>query len=91
MANKKFYFTFGTDPQFPFYKGWVEVFAEDRSQAAKIFNSHFPPRQEGIVNCAFIYPQEEFEKTDMFTNRSWGGCHQILSANKVDPATQNSL
>ena len=80
MANKKFYFTFGTDGQFPFYKGWVEVYAENESQSVETFNKHFPPKHEGIVNCAFIYSHEEFEKTAMFTDGGWGGCHQILTA-----------
>lgn len=77
----KFYFTFGTDPQFPFYKGWVEVYAKTERDAVELFKSHFPPRHENVVNCAFIYSQKFFEETDMFKKKSWGSCHKVLTAN----------
>lgn len=77
----KFYFTFGTDRLFPYQKGWVEVQAGNGDEALAIFNSHFPPRRPGsnTANCAFIYSQEQFERTSMFLEPgSWGGCHEVL-------------
>lgn len=79
LNNKnKFYFTFGTHPQFPFYKGWVEVIADTREEAVEIYNSYYPPKHGNTINCSFIYSQEEFEQTEMFKG-TWGdGCHKVL-------------
>jgi hypothetical protein len=77
---KKFYFTFGTSEKFPFQRGWVEVYAETKRQAAEIFNRHYPPRHGDTVNCAFIYDQAYFENTEMFLDATWGGCHRVLNA-----------
>ncbi len=62
---KKTYFTFGSDPLFPFsQKDYVEVEAESMNQACDLFNLIHPPRKPGTctVNCAFIYSEEKFEK-----------------------------
>ena len=59
----KIYFTFGSDPRFPYGRNdYVEVEAEDMHQACELFNLLHPPRNEGsnIVNCAFIYSEEKF-------------------------------
>ncbi len=59
---KPFYFVFGTDSQYPFYKGWIEIYAESLEQACKVFRVYFPDYYTGIVNCAWIYSQEQWEK-----------------------------
>lgn len=58
---KNFYFTFGTDPQFPFGPNEiVMVKAANRNMAMRMFDKKYPG-QRGIVNCAFCYPEEEFD------------------------------
>jgi len=59
---KKFFYTFGTDPGFPFYRGWVEVQAKDLPQADAVFRTFFPDRHSNCLNCAFVYTEDEFEK-----------------------------
>lgn len=57
----KFYFTFGSDPCFPWgRKDYVVVDGKDRSDAVSKYNRKYPPRHDNLVNCAFIYPWAEF-------------------------------
>ncbi len=61
----KFFFTFGTDPLFPFSQNdYVVVIAPNIDEAQAIFDKHYPPRIPGLglSNCAFIYTEGEFEK-----------------------------
>ena len=52
---QKFYFTFGSSATFPYQNGWIIINAEDKSSACDYFRKMFPnPRNEDIVNCAFI-------------------------------------
>jgi hypothetical protein len=75
----KYYFTFGTADYFPFKGGWVEVMANSEQEAIKIYNDSYPPSHEGTINCAFVYEQNEFEKTFMFTEGNLRGrCHKVL-------------
>ena len=62
MEQRNFYFTFGSDPKFPFGPyDFVVVQAADIDQACRIFNEYHPPRAGStLVNCAFIYPEAEF-------------------------------
>ncbi|MFV0364134.1 MAG: hypothetical protein ACK5LL_13775 [Suipraeoptans sp.] len=78
-----FYFTFGTDSNYPFSRGWVEVQAKDRKSAVEIFRSYYPDRWENIVNCADIYSSEQMHETDMLQNGNLGlMCHKVLSHEK---------
>lgn len=43
---KTFYFTFGTDPEYPYCGGWVEIIADDLGKATRVFKRLFPNRQE---------------------------------------------
>ena len=76
----KFYFTFGTGPYFPYYGGWVEVIAEDRDTACEKFRKKFPDFNKGVVNCAFVYSETEWNKTSMAkTGGNYGkGCHEVI-------------
>lgn len=75
----KFYFTFGSDECFPYQYGWVEVMADDLSQAVDKFNNRFGVRIEGVINCAFFYTEQEFKRTSMFVNGNGGiRCHEII-------------
>ena len=57
----RFFFTFGTDRGFPFYRGHVEVLALDERDAVAAFRQHYPDRTPGIINCAFVYPEARFK------------------------------
>ena len=43
----KFYFTYGTDEEFPFRGGWSEVEADNLSMAVEIFNLMHPKSKSG--------------------------------------------
>lgn len=59
---KRYYFTFGTHPEFPYGSGWVTVYADSFDEAIDKFRTHFPDRSPNTVNCAFMYTQAQFEK-----------------------------
>ena len=61
----KFYFTYGTDEEFPFRGGWSEVEADNLSMAVEIFNLMHPKRKSGCVNCAFWYTEEQLGLGDV--------------------------
>ena len=56
--RETFYFSFGTANYFPYKHGWVEVRANSREEACKLFSSHFPNRN-GMLNCSFVYNERE--------------------------------
>lgn len=61
MKLTRTYFTFGTDPLFPFgINDYVVVEAEGLNEACCLFNLVHPPRHDDVVNCAFIYSEETF-------------------------------
>lgn len=65
---KKFYFTFGTDDKFPYgIDDYVLVQACSYTEAVKIFRKNYPDVHEGIINCAFIYAEDEWNADDMCT------------------------
>lgn len=81
-----FYFTYASDPQFPYQDGWTEVLAPDRTTACRIFNAVHPPREEGgCVNCSWIYDQEQFRKTSMYkSGKNFDkGCVERLSIDGI--------
>ena len=45
-----FYFTYGTDKNFPFQGGWTEIHAADRKQAVALFRREHPDRSPGLVS-----------------------------------------
>lgn len=64
IGKHSYFYTFGTDPQFPFgINEYVEVHADDANQADQKFKSHFPCREGStLLNCAFIYREEIWER-----------------------------
>lgn len=50
----KFYFTYGTDPSYPFQGGWTEVEAPDRPSACTAFKMYHPDASPLHPNCAGI-------------------------------------
>lgn len=76
--NKKFYFTFGSNPQFPYQNGHLVVYAENVDIAIKKYRHKYPDIHKNTVNCAFIYSEEEWNKTDE-TIRHRSICHKIIA------------
>lgn len=58
----KFFFTFGTDPQYPHgINDYVLVLAKTEAEAVDKFQQKYPNRPESnLVNCAFWYDEEEW-------------------------------
>jgi hypothetical protein len=75
----KFYFTFGTNEEFPYRGGWVEVFADNLKHAISKFRTRFPDRHKGIVNCAFWYTEEQWGNTIMTEGNMGANCHEVIS------------
>ncbi|MEH2936300.1 hypothetical protein [Acutalibacter sp. JLR.KK004] len=71
----KFYFTYGTDPSYPFQGGWTEIEAPDPDKAGEIFSAVHPDRHAGILNCAFTYTEERFKATEMYKSGGNFGCY----------------
>lgn len=73
---KDFYFTFGSDPHFPYQNGYVIVKADDLQEAILKFCSRFPNRHVNCMNCAFFYTEAQWKiitkKYDM------GKCHESI-------------
>ena len=78
-TEKKFYYTFGTNPCFPFEGGWVEVLAVNRVEANAIFRHIFPDAIKGFINCAFCYDENEFDESKMAKTGNLGNfCQRKL-------------
>lgn len=60
--HKNFYFTFGTDPKYPYPGCYLIVEAFSKSSAIQRFRKKFPDRHKNVYNAAFCYSQEEWEK-----------------------------
>lgn len=62
MEMNKYYFTFGTAEHFPFKaKEYLVVCASSMNEAAKIFRTNYPDHTPGLLNCAFVYDEKQFE------------------------------
>lgn len=77
---KKYYFTYGTDPEYPFRGGWTLIYAPDINSAAQIFKANHPnERDSSILNCADYYTAKEFEKSESYKTGNFGAyCHEII-------------
>lgn len=80
MKLNRYYFTYGTDPRYPYSGGWTEIIAPDAKTACSIFSAVHPDRVEGLLNCAFLYPEKEFIKTEMYRDGdNFGhGCRETI-------------
>lgn len=61
---QNFYFTYGTDPQFPhLYDQYVLIKATDEHEARETYRGIYPGRNgSDCLNCAFVYNQKEWEE-----------------------------
>ena len=75
-----YYFTFGTDPDYPFAGGWVTVAAPSRQAAVQIFRLYYPNEAgTDALNCADVYTEEEFKETGMEETGNFGAfCHVVI-------------
>ena len=81
----KYYFTYGTDPAYPFQGGWTEVTAPDELQARRLFQMFHsvPEGIFGVLNCAEIYSEDKFIATDMFRNGCFGAwCQEEITVSR---------
>ena len=62
--NKKFYFTYGSTGM-PYDSGWTIIEAPDKQTACGIFRAFHPDKIKGVLNCAFVYSEDEFHDTTM--------------------------
>lgn len=62
QGKHSYYFTFGSDPEFPFgINNYVEVHADYEDQACEKFRSRYPNREgSDLINCAFIYTEPQW-------------------------------
>ena len=74
----RYFYTFGSDPGFPYHNGWVEVRAESWDKANQMFRAKFPDRHEGTLNCAFFYDEEQWKKMDPEHNWSGWKLHEVI-------------
>lgn len=67
----RFYYTYGSDANFPFYGGWTTIIAENIDTAEKLFRKLHPDRQNSkALNCAGVYSEDEFKRTNMYKNNN---------------------
>lgn len=82
-----FYFTYGTDKNFPFQGGWTEVHAADRNQAVALFRREHPDRSPGLVNCSSIYTEKQFQDKVLPLYKDgdafWSVCHECITPEGV--------
>lgn len=76
---KNFYFTYGSNPQFPFSYGCSRVVASDKHEACRIFRTYHP-NVNGCMNCADIYSEEQFNKAKTRCSSSFSFEHEVLEA-----------
>ena len=73
----RIYYTFGTDPRYPYIGGWVTVESGSLEKAHRIFRAYCPDRTPGVLNCADYYTEEEFMRTGMYQAGNHGAfCHR---------------
>lgn len=74
MTYLKFYFTFGTDPKFPYgIEDYVVVYGTDLGDAIHKFQKKYPnPSRSSAINCTFWYDEDQ-----------WKGCCEPYYENKL--------
>ena len=75
---ERVYFTYGTSG-YPFCGGWTVVKAESMEMACSLFRVHHPDKISGLLNCADVYTEEQFLKTEMPKTGNFGEfCHERI-------------
>lgn len=62
----RFFYTFGSDPQFPFGSGeYIVIYGETELDADRKFRNRFPNRPgSSCLNCAFVYNESEWSSIE---------------------------
>lgn len=91
MIMKDFYFTYGSDKQYPFNGGWTKITAPSINTALNLFTA-VHPIIDGCLNCADYYTEDEFKKTNMYRNNSNCGFgeHEHITMNIEYPILKKS-
>lgn len=61
QALKNFYFTFGSDPLYPYQNTYLIVKAKDKHEAIRKFRAKYKDRKENVYNACDCYPPESWE------------------------------
>ena len=88
----KFFFSYGTDPAYPFLGGWTEIEAPRQSDACTIFKMYHPDRPEsaGRLNCSDIFTESEFRDNKAYVDAHCGrGCREIITLTRVTPVSKS--
>ena len=82
---ERFYFTSGTEGQ-PFVGGWTLVEADNIHAAYAAFRAYHPDQTPGILNCCWVYTEEQFKRTEMAGPKGNFNrfCHEVISL-RCDP------
>ena len=79
-AVNRYFYTFGSDPAFPYQNGWVGIHAASREDADYKFRARFPdqPGHEGIMNYSFCYDENRWAAMD--PENTWTGwrCYEVI-------------
>jgi hypothetical protein len=74
-----FYFTYGTSRTQPFCGGWTKVIAADQDSAIELYEKKHPRTENGLLNCAGVYPEYYFKATRMYKDGNFGfRCHEEI-------------
>ncbi len=74
----RYFYTFGSDPGFPYQCGWVEVRAKSWQEAHQKFRSRFPDRNEDTLNCSFFYNEQQWAAISPETNWEGRKCYEVI-------------
>lgn len=69
----KYFYTFGSDSDFPYQNGWIEIHAESWTKAHEKFRNRFPDRHPNCLNCSFFYDEKHWYEMD--PEHTWRGYH----------------
>jgi len=78
-----YYFTFGTNPDFPYQKGYVIIKADSWDEAFEKWDTRFGNkarvgRNSDVINCAFFYDEANFDFNYVSPNYPSEICHEII-------------
>lgn len=77
-GRSAYYFTFGSDPEYPYSFGYVLVFASSWQEAIKTFKNRYPNRPgSDCVNCSFMYDAKDAKELQIELKQI---CHDIIWA-----------
>ena len=72
-----FYFTFGTDPEFPYQNGYLVVYASTLSEAVRKFQEKYPNRMLNLLNCSSVYSRSVWERSGLGEAKDYP-CFEVL-------------